>query len=103
MLTLLGGLAVGGLIGSQVCPHQASGQLPLTPRMLTHFDQIQAAHAKQIERLWTVLYEGYLTRPGHERDEDEKFMRGLRTARIVRERAQTLIFEEPWRAVTPIP
>ena len=103
LLLVIGALAIGTVIGSQVCARPAHGQLPLTPRAMTQYDLVNAAYGKQIERIWTYLYEGYITRPGHEKDEDEKFRRGLRIARIARERAQAIIFDEPWQVVTPIP
>ena len=110
LLTLLvGALAVGALIGAQTCPREAAGQfVPGTAPYPYPFPtqeqlNINAGHAKAVEHLYKMLYEGYLTRPGYEREEDEKFMRGLRAARVARQRAQTLLYLEPWHLITPIP
>jgi hypothetical protein len=80
---------------------EAHGQ-PWAPRELLQ-DHIETGYKKQIERLLTGLFEGYLTRPGNEKEEDEKFRRGLRVARRARERAIDMIMREPWSVVTPLP
>lgn len=118
MLALLvGALALGGIIGSQTCPTPASGQLPTasapnvavglpafapTPPFPQVEDHLRIAYGRQIERLYGLLYEGYLTRPGREKEEDEKFMRGLRMARVARDRAKLIYMLEPWHTFGPV-
>jgi hypothetical protein len=115
LLVIVGALALGGIIGSHTCPRPASGQLPPSsqntaglpafapkPPFPAVEEHLAIAYGRQIERLYGLLYEGYITRPGNEAEEDEKFMRGLRIARVSRDRARLMYLAEPWHVVTPV-
>ena len=90
------------LISLTWCRRDAAEGQPWAPRDML-WNHIQTGYQKQVERLYALLYEGYLTRPGHEPDADEKFKRGLRVARRARDRAIDMLLREPWEVVTPLP
>ena len=71
---------------------------------MTQYDYVAAGYGKTDRETLQPALRGLPDPPGaREGKRTRSSCGGLRTARIARERAQALIFDEPWHAVTPIP